>query len=249
MEKEIYNELKAIREAITRIVGTYNKPSTEQFSIEALDKAAKHFQKLSIERGEWVEEGDIEKIIKSAPWRAGKFLREHFMFSNYFKRGQAYYYNKSDLQAFAQELKNRNIDLKRYIEYVEDEAKFNAAMEKAAENKKEKTVTFFIPDDVHDITSSAAKPPPRDIIKEDIKNLKREYRQNDFDEYVDIYRDKHAMLKKIYWFDKYLEPGIKSRCNKWIKDFNYANDALEKVKQAEKERASIENAKVSPVDE
>lgn len=249
MEKEIYNELKQIREAITKVVGTFNKSSSEQFSIEAIENAAKDFQKLSIDRGEWVEEGNIEKIIKSAPWFAGKFLREHFKFSNYFKKGKSYYYNKSDLQNLAQELKNRNIDLERYIEYIEDQAKFKALIEKAEQNKKEKTITFFIPDDAKDITSLAAKPPSKEIVKEDIKNLKREFRQGGLDDYVDIYRDKHAMIKKIYWFDKYLESGIKSRCNKWIKDFNYANNALEKVKQSEKERASFANTQVIPNNE
>jgi hypothetical protein len=249
MEKEIYHELKQLREAVAKLVGTFNKPSSEQFSIEALEKAAKDFQKLSIERGEWVEESNIEKIIKSAPWRAGKFLREHFGFSNYFKKGSTYYYNKSDLQNLAQELKNRNVDLERYIEYLEDQAKFKALIEKAEQNKKEKTVTFFIPDDAEDITTLAAKPPSREIVKEDIKNLRKEFRQSDLDNYIDIYRDKYAMMKKIYWFDKYLEPGLKSRCNKWIKDFNYANDALEKVKLSEKERATFENAKGIPNNE
>lgn len=33
----------------------------------------------------------------------------------------------------------------------------------------------------------------------------------------------------IYWFEKYLEPGLKKRCKKWCEDFNYANHAIEEV--------------------
>ena len=152
MEKEFLDELRQLRVAISKVVGTSNKPPGQQFSIEALEKTEKEFQKLSIERNEQVEERNIEKIIKSAPWDAGKFIREHFKFSNLFKKGVTHFYNKSDLQSLAQELKNRNIDLERYMEYIVSEAKFKADLEKCIQNKKEKIVPFIVPDDVHDKT-------------------------------------------------------------------------------------------------
>jgi hypothetical protein len=37
------------------------------------------------------------------------------------------------------------------------------------------------------------------------------------------------MVKHIYFFEKYLEPGLKRRCRKWCDDFNYANNALEMI--------------------
>jgi len=37
------------------------------------------------------------------------------------------------------------------------------------------------------------------------------------------------MLKHVYFFQKYLEPGLKRRCQKWCEDFNYANHALELI--------------------
>jgi hypothetical protein len=239
MEKEILEEIRQLRYAITKILGTSDKPHDEQFPIEVLDQAEKEYQKLCIERGEWVEEYNIDKVIKSASWRAGKFIREHFQFTNYYKKGKAHYYNKTDLKKLGEELKKRNIDLSRYIELLESEDKFRLQVAKAKDNMKEQTVTFIVPDDVQDITSTPPKPPARDIIKQDIKNLKRQFRQNNFDDYIDIYRDRHAMMKHIYYFDKYIEPGKKSQCNKWIRDFNYANDALSKVKELEKERASL----------
>ena len=124
MEKEILSEIKQLKAAISKLIGTADLPAKEQFSTAALDKAAKQFQKLSIERSEWVEEYNIDKYIKNARYRAGAFIRQEFGFSNYFKRGQTYYYNKKDLMALAKELKARNVDLGRYMEYIEDQAKF-----------------------------------------------------------------------------------------------------------------------------
>ena len=97
MEQKLLFELKELRTAISKVVGTSNKPPAIQFSKVALDKAALEFRKLSIERGDWIEEGSINKVIKSAPWRAGKFIREDFNFNNNFQKGRAYYYNKKDL--------------------------------------------------------------------------------------------------------------------------------------------------------
>src|SRR5688572_19055125 len=101
MEKEILFEIKQLRADISKLIGTSELQPKDQFSKEALDKAAKQFQKLSIERGEWIEEYNISRYIKNAHYRAGAFIRQEFGFSNYFKRGQTYYYNKKDLIALA----------------------------------------------------------------------------------------------------------------------------------------------------
>ena len=87
MEEKILMEISKLRTAIAKVVGTSNKSSAEQFSKEALDKAALEFQKLSIERGEWIEDSGISKIIKSAPWYAGKFIREQFKLTTIFRKG------------------------------------------------------------------------------------------------------------------------------------------------------------------
>ena len=57
MQKELLAEIKELRAAISTLIGTSDLLPEEQFSKEALDKAAKQFQKLSIERGEWVRQG------------------------------------------------------------------------------------------------------------------------------------------------------------------------------------------------
>jgi hypothetical protein len=55
MDEQILNELKELRYLLSRLIGTSELPLEQKFSQEALDKAAKEFQKLSIERGEWIE--------------------------------------------------------------------------------------------------------------------------------------------------------------------------------------------------
>lgn len=231
MEKEILLEIKQLKAAISKLIGTADLPAKEQFSTEALDKAAKQFQKLSIERGEWVEEYNIDRYIKNARYRAGAFIRQEFGFSNYFKRGQTYYYNKRELMALAKELKARNVDLGRYMEYIEDQAKFKKYLESAGENNKgkRKKKTFQLPYDLKDIFTSPAKAPSPDLIREDLKRLKEEFFQYNLSDYIDVYKGNHAMMKFIYHYEKYLDPELKKRCKRWCENFNYANHALELV--------------------
>ena len=85
MQKELLAEIKELKAAISTLIGTSDLHPEEQFSKEALYKAAKQFQKLSIERGEWVNDSDITKYIKNAHYRAGAFIIREFNFTNYFK--------------------------------------------------------------------------------------------------------------------------------------------------------------------
>src|SRR5690606_33616731 len=176
---------------------TSNSPHGERFSTEALDQAAKYFQKLSIDRGEWIEEWDIGKIIKDAPYnKAGAFIRTEFGFSNYFKRGKKFYYNKQDLIALSQELKARNINLKRYCELRDDELKFKKLVESASANTKGKgRKRFTLPYDVRDITTSSPKAPSEVVIRESLETLKEEFFRYKLSEYVDIHNGNHAMVK------------------------------------------------------
>lgn len=231
MEKEILSEARELKAMFSKLIGTSELPPSEQFSKEALDKAAKQFQKISIERGEWVEESNIYKYIKNAHYRAGAFIRQEFGFSNYFKRGQTYYYNKKDLIALGKELKARNVDLGRYMEYLDDQAKFKKYLETMGQDikGKKKKKAFDLPYLLKDITTSDAKAPSADIIRQELARLKEEFFQYNLADYVDIYNGNHAMMKYIYHFQKYLQPELKKRCRRWGDNFNYANQALEAV--------------------
>ena len=228
MQKELLSEIRELKSAIAALIGTSDLPPGEQFSKEALDKAAKQFQKLSIERGEWISDGDIHKYIKKAHYRAGTFIIREFNFTNYFRRGQSYYFNKKDIIALSKELKDRNIDLGRYMELIDDKIKFKKSLTSAKENKKKKK-SFHIPKDIKDITTSPIPMPSAEIIREDLKRLKEEFFQYKLADYIDIYEDNYAIMKHIYWFEKYIDPVFKKRCRKWCEDFKYANHALEEV--------------------
>lgn len=229
MEKQLMSEIKLLRSVISELIGTSDLPIKQQFSKEALDKAAKDFRNLSIERGDWVSDSDINKYIKNASYRAGKFIIEEFKFTNYFRRGHTLYLNKKSLLALGKELKSRNIDLGRYIEFRDDQDKFQNYLVKAKENKKLKKRPYEIEDDVRDITTSAIPNPSAHRIRDHIKQLKEQFFKESLSDYIDIYKSNYAVLKSMYYFEKYLEPGLKSRCRKWCEDFNYANKALQLV--------------------
>ncbi len=231
MQKEILSEIKELRTALTQVLGISDLPPDQQFLKEALNKAAKEFQKLNIERGQWVADHSIGKYIKNAGYRAGAFIRQEFGFSNYFKRGQTYYYSKKDLISLGKELKERNVDLGRYMEFIEDQTKFKKYLSEAAQNNKGKlkNKSYKLPAEANNITTSPPPMPGASVIREDIKRLKEDFFQYKLSDYIDIYKDNYAMTKFIYHFEKYLEPGLKRRCKKWCDDFNYANHALEEV--------------------
>jgi hypothetical protein len=230
MDKQLRTELRAIKSILAKITGTTDLPESERFSVDALDNAAKHYKKMLIERGDWIQEYEIEKVIKNAPYNAGAFIRTQLGFTNFFTRGKKYYYNKPDLVALAKELKDRNVDLKSYMEFLADEEKFRKALSTALTKSKDgKGKKFSLPYDLQDIVSSPPKAPSPDVIREDIKRLKEEFFRDNLAGYINIYKGSHAMVKFEYHFDKYIKPEIKKQCRKLCENFNYANHALRLV--------------------
>lgn len=96
-QEQILNELKELKSAVARLIGASDLPSKKQFSKPALDRVAQEFQKLSIERGQWIHTYDIQKVIKTAPYNPGRFLIDELEFARYFILGRSFYYNKEDL--------------------------------------------------------------------------------------------------------------------------------------------------------
>lgn len=236
MEEKILKEIKALKSIIAQVIGSSELPVKQQFSKEAISKAASEFQKLSIERGEWIEEHEISKVIKKAPYYSGKFIIEKFEFTNYFKRGRSLYFNKKEITALNAELKKRNINLKRYMELAEDQEKFRKYLEEVRNPKgTRKRQRFKIPDDLKDIVTYPYHHPPRELVEKHIETLKQEFEKYKMVEYVDIYGGNHAMFKHIYYWDKYVNPDIKKRCENWCSQFNYANEALKLIKQVQSE--------------
>ena len=126
MEEKIYGELKQIRRLLSELIGSSDLPASQRFSKEAIAKAKQEFQKLTIERGEWIPDYEIDKVIRTAQYRPGNFIIKHLGFANYFKRGRELYFNKKDLIALNKELKEKKIHLKKYAELVYDREKFES---------------------------------------------------------------------------------------------------------------------------
>lgn len=232
METKILSEIQDIRMLLAKILGTEELPKERQFSMEAIEKIAAVFKKLSIERGEWIAEEDISKIIRKAPYRSGSFIIEQFGFSNYFKWGRTLYFNRKDLMALNTELKARNINLRRYMELINDQEKFNKLVKSAKRQAGKKNQKHFrIPDWLRDIDTRSYSPPSEEIIMNHIVSLKNEFEKSNYTEYIDIYHDDYAMFKFLYHFDRYLNPELKRRCKNWCDEFNYANHALKESKR------------------
>jgi hypothetical protein len=229
MEDKIYTELKTLRVLLSKIVGSSDLPIKEQFSQTALDKAAKEFKKLSIARGEWITESEVYGYFKNANYGVGKFIRDEFGFSNFFKQGQTTYYHKNDIVNLSKELKKRNVNLGRYIELKQDQENFKKKLTAAALNKKSSKLkkSYCLPDDLQDIETSDPPRPSVDLVRDDIKKLEEEFFRFGMGEYIDIYKSNYAMMKYNYAFSKYSDNETRHRCRKWCERFNYANHALE----------------------
>ncbi len=229
-QERVLKELKELKTLISKLIGTEDLPSKMKFSKTALDNAKEEYKKLSIERGKWLESHEISDVIKDAPYSAGKFIREHFEFSNFFKRGSSYFYNKNDLKELSQELKSRNIDLDRYMQLKEDREKFNKYVESiSAKEEGKKKPKFKLPDGLKDIPSSPPLMPPMESLEETIQKLKEEFKADKLSDYIDVYGENYAMMKQMYYFSNHLDGEIKKKAKKWIKDFNLANHTLNTI--------------------
>jgi len=232
METQVLEEVKQIRKLLAKLVGTSDLPVRKQFSIEAIQKAALEFKKLEIQRGEWIEEHNISNVIRSAPYYSGKFIIEKFVFKNYFKHGRYFYFKKKDLLALKNELKKKNVHLSRYMELLDDQEKFKKKIDSLKSSGERRGRRFKIPDELKDITTAPYSSPSEEIVQNHIADLKEQFKKNNWYEYIDVYHDSHAMFKFEYYFDRYLDSGLKKQCKKWCDDFNYANYALKEIKKS-----------------
>ena len=230
MEDIILDELRQIKHVLAKLIGSADRSVENPFSEEILDKVAKDFLKLSTERGEWVNDGEIRRFVKTAPYNAGSFLRNEFAFANWYRHGHHYYYSKRDLIAFNQELEKRNIDLSRYQDMLADKRAFEKSLEKKALKKlKGNAKGFVMPAGIKNITTSPIPKPDPEIIKADLARLKDAFKEQNLAAYIDVYKGVHAMMKHTYMFRRYLDKGLPQTARKWCDDFNYANDALKAI--------------------
>ena len=228
MEQQILDELKQLRMALVRLAGTADLPKGKQLSPTVLDKAAAQFGKLQKQSDEWLVEHELDKYFKGCHYGTGKFIREEFGFNNFFTKGISHYYNKADIQALAKELKARNVNLKRYMEFKAEKETFEKKIASALSNKKQqKNIPYLLEGDLSDISTSNPPRPSAELITEDIRRLEKEFFEQKLEDYIDIYKGNYAMVKFEYSFSKYMASDIKSKARKWCEHFNYANKAME----------------------
>jgi len=237
-EDKILSELKQLKQLFAVLLGSEDQPAKERFSRESITKAAKEFKKMQAARGEWVENYDVRKVIKNAPYYPGKLLIEEFQFKNYFKRGSTYYFKKKDLIDLNKELKKRNINLETYSDLLNDQEKFQKYIDSISNPEgSKKRRRFKIPEGLENIFSEPYSPPNEELVRNEIESLWKEYEEFNLSEYVDLYYKKtYASFKYIYHWDRYLDPSIKKLSKGWCEKFNYANTALKKILELKKEK-------------
>lgn len=237
MEEKILDEIKQIRRLLSKLIGTVDLPANERFSKEAISKAAKEFQKLSIERGEWIPDNEIDKIIRTAHYCPGKFLIEKIGFTNYFKWGRELYFNKKDLQALNKELKERKIHLDKYHTLFYEKEWFDNLVKGINLPKGTKTKKHYkIPDGLQDIYDKPYSAETEELARKEIEELMEEYKKFDLSEYIELYQEKtQGYFRYTYSFDRYIKPELKKYCKDWCFKFNYANTALKLMLEIKKE--------------
>lgn len=229
-EDKILAELKQFRKLFAVLLGTEDLPAKEKFSRLAITRAASEFKKMQAARGEWVQNYEVDKIIKHAPYAPAKLLIEEFEFKNYFKRGSTYYFKKKDLIDLNKELKKRNINLEKYEELLRDKEKFQKYIDSITQPEgSKKRRRYKIPEGLENIFSEPYSPPNEEIVRTEIRSLLEEYEKFNMSEYVDLFEKRsYAMFKYIYHWDRYVDPNIKRHCKQWCEKFNYANEALKR---------------------
>jgi hypothetical protein len=66
-------------------------------------------------------------------------------------------------------------------------------------------------------------------VQADIDALQQEFVAGKYGEYVDVHKGTYAMLKYIYPYEKYLEPGLRRKLSHWCDRFNTASKVLSEV--------------------
>ena len=239
MQKEIIQEIRELKQLLEKVIGLDKETPDKKYSEESIVQAQKLYLKMSIDRGDWVKESEIGHYIKSLPWNAGSFIRKEFEFTNWIKRGHEYLYSKKELISLGEELEARKIDCKLYDEFLRDKAAYDKRMLAIEDVRNKKIPPWKIQKGLRNVQTTEAPKPDPEKIRQHLAELKKDFKTNQYGLYIDIYKGTYAKLKGIYYYEKYLEPGLKRNTRKWIDDFNYANHALELI-TGKKEKFKVE---------
>lgn len=218
----IETTLNEIKDLLAKLIGTSDLPKGKQFSVSAIEKAAKEFKKLRRENNAWIKTHEIRDYIKDAPYEAGKFIRDEFEFKNFYTKGPACYYLKGDIVLLAEELKKRKIDLRAYMQMKEKEKKdddFNIVQ------KKNPQGSFKVPDNISNIQPRSKKPKSLEKLTAKLNQLNKQYNELQLSQYIDIVDDIHAFPKlslRIGDVPREMEILI----HRWCRKFSSVNEDI-----------------------
>lgn len=225
MEEQVLKELKEIKDLLAHLTGTHDLPKKDRFSKAAIAKAAKEYQKLAMQRDDWIPRWKFNKVFMETPRNCEKVLIEKFKFTNYYKQGHGKIFNKTDLELLNKELKKKNINFKDYGELLLDKEKFEKKINSIKFINSNKN-HFKIPDNLENINNTHPLP-SIERVQNEINELLEDYNKFDLSEYIGLYdKQTYSMYKYDYSFDRYVDPQKKKYCKDWCFKFNYANDAL-----------------------
>jgi hypothetical protein len=233
MDKDVLLELKEIKSILAHLAGTIDVPEEQQFSKAALDKAAKLFVKLNITENQWVQTHDLSDYFKGCyRYELGKFLRDEFKFTNYYNKGNAFFYNKKDIINLAEELKKRNVDLARYMELCKSKDLIKNKITSIASKNRDtrvkangKTKAYTISEDLKNIQLSDFEFPEFNVVEQDIAKFMAQFESMELGDHIDIYGD-HALIKDNSYLKLYLPNRTYTICQEWCNKYNKAQHAL-----------------------
>lgn len=223
---KIESTLNEIKDLLAKLIGTSDLPKEKQFSEKAIEKAAKEFKKLRRENNVWLKTHEIRDYIEYAPPEAGKFIREEFDFKNFYTKGPACFYLKSDIILLAEELKKRKIDLRAYMQMKEKEKKND---DYSVVQKKNPKGSFKIPDNLSNIQARPERQKSLKKLMVKLNNLMAEYHRDGLSDYIEV-ADNLALPKSNYSSRK-VESDINEKVEKWWPKYNRVQSeiaALEK---------------------
>jgi hypothetical protein len=182
---------------------------------------------LTTLKSQWVKQLDLGEYFPGCRDGLGKFIREEFEFSNYYTQGGAFFYDKKDIVALANELKSRNVDLSTYMELQKGKAQLHQRIETAMlkAKAKGKKKSYKLADGLKDIKISDYDFPDQEVIREDIQKLLQQFKTNNLGRYVDVFDD-YAMVKYGSQMRHYMPAKGHTLSRIWCNKYNNAHYAL-----------------------
>lgn len=238
--EELSRQMEELKALILQLLNKPQPQAPDSWSKDKVNASAEKFQQMKKARSEWLKDDDLEKYLPGGDHRSGSFIRKEFEFNNWIKDGYHYLYAKKDIIELGKELKERDVNLEVYMDYTYSQKEFEKKIVALGDKKKVKPgKAYRLLDDVRNFQSEPVPTPDINLIKADLERLQKEFLDGKLGQYVDVFKNSYAMMKSMYWYNKYLDDKIRKTCRKWIDDFNYASNAWQKATNKKSDKFNI----------